>query len=50
MIKLSKLYWTKEERCKAYGLYYKTNKVLGWSFEKYLELSYDGKFDEKQKL
>ena len=45
MIKLSKFYWTKKERCDAYGLYTNTYKQIGWSFEKYMEYIYDGRFD-----
>jgi hypothetical protein len=49
MKKLSKFYWTREERCKAYGLYIK----LRWkhlmphgTFENFMEVKYDGRFDK----
>ena len=47
MIKLSKFYWTKKERCKAYGLYIKLQwkRLTGKGFENFMEVKYDGRFD-----
>ena len=50
MRKLSKVYWSKDERCKAYGLYIKLEwkrlmRGMNGSFESFMETKYDGRFD-----